>query len=509
MKDKKIKNTLDTCQNRMYCNRSDNKTHKQSYRGDTMKKEFVLGYMPTRRVFFSKEESFKEKTKTLAAIKNLIPNVKIVDLEFLNEEGLLITEDDALAVAKKFIAEEVDAVFAPHCNFGCEGAVAIAARAIRKPLLIWAPRDAAPEPDGSRLRDSQCGLFATSKVLQRFGVKFTYILTSHVTDEVFKKGFLNFIAAANVLKKFRNARIGQIGSRPRDFYSVIANESELLEKFGISVIPVDPSAIYRDVRSRLASPDAQLKDAIELVKSTATFAAGQSDDVPQKLAALYVAIKNWAASENVSAASIQCWDSMQQEIGICPCYINSLLADEMFPIGCEADIPGTISSLMLQSAQFDKEPVFLADLTIRHPEDDNAELLWHCGPFPASLAKGAKRVGNHFVLPSHAPGVCDWELKDGHLSLVRFDSINGKYSLFSGEGDVVKGPYNLGTYCYVKVADWPLWERKLIEGPYIHHIAGAYGSTSSIFYEACKYEDELAFDPATPSLNEIKQNLEY
>ena len=125
-----------------------------------MKKEFVLGYMPTRRVFFSKEESFKEKVRTLEAIKQLAPGIKIVDLEFLNSEGLLITEDEAVKVAKKFTAEEVDAVFSPHCNFGCEGAVAIAARSIGKPLLIWAPRDAAPEPDGSRLRDSQCGMFA-------------------------------------------------------------------------------------------------------------------------------------------------------------------------------------------------------------------------------------------------------------------------------------------------------------------------------------------------------------
>ncbi len=474
-----------------------------------MKKEFILGYMPTRRAFFSKEESFKEKIKTLDAIKQLAPEIKIVDLEFLNSEGLLFNEDEAAVVAKRFTAEEVDAVFAPHCNFGCEGAVALAARSINKPLLIWAPRDAAPEPDGSRLRDSQCGIFATSKVLQRFGVKFTYILTSNVTDEVFKKGFLNFIAAANVLKNFRNARIGQIGSRPRDFYSVIANESELLEQFGIQTVPVDPSAIYRDVRSRLASPDAELKEAVELVKRTAQFAAGQAEDVPEKLAALYISIKKWAESENVSAASIQCWDSMQHEIGICPCYVNSLLADEMFPIGCEADIPGTVSSLMLQSAQFNREPVFLADLTIRHPEDDNAELLWHCGPFPASLAKNARRVGNHFVLPSHAPGVCDWELKDGHVSLIRFDGINGKYSLFSGEGDVIPGPYNLGTYCYVKVADWPYWERKIVEGPYIHHIVGAYGSTSAVFYEFCRYCDNLAFDPATPTLSEIKKNLEY
>ena len=74
-----------------------------------MKKEFVLGYMPTRRVFFSKEESFKEKVRTLEAVKALAPNIKIVDLEFINSEGLLITEDEAAIVAKKFIAEDITA----------------------------------------------------------------------------------------------------------------------------------------------------------------------------------------------------------------------------------------------------------------------------------------------------------------------------------------------------------------------------------------------------------------
>jgi hypothetical protein len=29
----------------------------------------------------------------------------------------------------------------------------------------------------------------------------------------------------------------------------------------------------------------------------------------------------------------------------------------------------------------------VADFTIRHPENDQAELLWHCGSFPVGIAK--------------------------------------------------------------------------------------------------------------------------
>lgn len=150
---------------------------------------------------------------------------------------------------------------------------------------------------------------------------------------------------------------------------------------------------------------------------------------------------------------------------------------------------------------------FFADLTIRHPENDNAELLWHCGPFPASLATGPCSISKHFVLPSHAEGVCNWTLRPGAITIARFDGLHGNYSLFCGEGRSIPGPVNKGTYVYLEVPDWPLWEEKLIYGPYIHHVSGAYGCWSGALYEAVQYIDGVVFDPAQPTLDEIRQNL--
>ena len=86
------------------------------------------------------------------------------------------------------------------------------------------------------------------------------------------------------------------------------------------------------------------------------------------------------------------------------------------------DIHGAISSVIAQAASFDEKPVFFADLTIRHPEDDNAELLWHCGPFPLSLKKeGSKAyVSNQLILEGGCPGTGNWEIKGGNLSIVIF-----------------------------------------------------------------------------------------
>ena len=465
-----------------------------------------IGFMPTRRKFFSKEDSLNYKQKIREKINTLAADCQIVDLEGINEEGLLRDVDDALKTIEHFRKEEVDCIFVPHCNFGTEDAISIAAKKLDKPVLLWGPRDEAPLENGERLRDSQCGLFATSKVFQRFGIPFSYITNSRINTPVFEKGFVNFLRAADSVRHFKNARIGQLSSRPRDFYSVIVNEGELLERFGIQTVPREIGSLAQDVKRMIAAPTDAVKTRAEEMKNSVDFSQ-VSIDLVLRLAALETAISEWAEKEHLDAVAVQCWDLLQQELGLCPCFVHGELTTKGLPLACEADIHGASSSLLLQGCMHFKEPTFFADVTIRHPENDNAELLWHCGPFPAVLSDGKYSIGKHFVLPSHAEGVANAALKSGDLTIARFDGIRGKYSLFCGEGKSVPGPYNKGTYVYMEVPDWPLWEEKLIYGPYIHHVAGAYGRWSAALYEASRYINGLEFDPAQPDLNEIRKNL--
>ena len=48
-----------------------------------------IGFMPTRRRFFSREDSLKYKALIAEKIRLLAPDCGIVDLESVNEEGLL------------------------------------------------------------------------------------------------------------------------------------------------------------------------------------------------------------------------------------------------------------------------------------------------------------------------------------------------------------------------------------------------------------------------------------
>ncbi len=475
----------------------------------TDKKKIRLGFAPTRRVLhtpkaFNKEEAFRVKNEIEAYLRRY-PDLEMVNLNTINPEGLLYDVADVDKVCELFQREKVDALFFPHCNFGSEEAVAKTARALGKPVLIWGPRDDAPDENGDRLRDTQCGMFATTKVLQQFGVKYTYISNCAIEEESFHRGFETFLGAVSVVKALHHLRIGQIGTRPEIFWSVKVNERELMEKFGIEIVPVTMT----DLSRMLTENRQQEAPAIEAERD---FLRRRFPDGPyeekdwENLANLKLTIGKWCEKNGLLAVAAQCWRPMDTVAQVAPCFVFSELTGEGIPVICESDIHGAVSSVMAAAASRWKSATFLADLTIRHPTNDNGELLWHCGVFPHSLAAASDvNVGLHFNRKN--PAVGQWELKKGDITMVRFDGINGQYSCLFGHGHGIEGPKTFGTYLWAEFENWPLWERRLMEGPYIHHCAGVYGKAAPVLWEACKYIPGLQADPVKPDENEIREFL--
>lgn len=90
------------------------------------KDQLTIGYAPTRRTVFSREDALKYKALTLEKIKSL--GYKVVDIEDINEDGLLIEEKDIGAAVAKFKHGSADCILSPHCNFGTEDIVARVAK---------------------------------------------------------------------------------------------------------------------------------------------------------------------------------------------------------------------------------------------------------------------------------------------------------------------------------------------------------------------------------------------
>ena len=203
------------------------------------------------------------------------------------------------------------------------------------------------------------------------------------------------------------------------------------------------------------------------------------------VAALKVAIRNLADKYGCQAGAIQCWNCLQDELGIMPCAANSLLNEEGFPVVCETDIHGAVTALLVEAAGNDETRSFFADWTVRHPDIENGELLQHCGPWPLSVAKEKPTIG--YPLAFDHPGAVEAEAKHGDITIARFDGDNGEYSLLLGNAKGVEGPYTKGTYLWIEVDNINRLESKIVEGPYIHHCVGIHKDVVPVLYEACKY----------------------
>ena len=229
----------------------------------------------------------------------------------------------------------------------------------------------------------------------------------------------------------------------------------------------------------------------EYVDYLADFSARFETEMPKekvaRSAALTLAAERLMEKNNCTVGAMECWPATAI-YGAPVCPTLGEMADRGYPISCETDVNGAITMAILRAVVLNRQAEFLADLTIRHPENENAELLWHCGPFAYSLKKesSAARL---------VDGQESFILRDGELTLCRFDEVDGKHYLFCGEGHTTDGPETTGTYLWLEVDNWKRWEEKLIFGPYIHHVGGTYGSYKKELREAARYLG-MIFDDA-------------
>jgi len=453
----------------------------------------LLGLAPIGKFVFSHEDALVHKRRIEETLSRI--GVRYVNVDEAIPDGMVRDQAHVDPVVAHLRCKSIDALFMPHCNFGTEGACGMIGSKLGVPVLLWGPRDEAPLPDGTRLRDTLCGLFASSKVLHKLGVPFTYIENCRIDDPQFEAGVRQFLAAADVVRGMRSMRVGQVGKRIDFFWTCIVNESELLERFGVEVVPIDMISVVRDTRARASSNRRAYLDEIEALKERVEFEGFDSMDPVVNVLSFRDELLHRAEDLGLSALAVESFMSVCQELGAMVEFALAEITERGIPAATETDIHGAISSVLLQRAGGEGSPTFLADLTVRHPQRDDAVLLWHCG-FPLGLRHpGAPAaIGPHWILPGIPPGSCHWRLKDGPITVCRFDGDRGDYRLIAGEGQTVEGPRTQNVYCWLAVEDWPRWERAFIEGPYIHHVACAYGRHQGVLREASRYVDALTFE---------------
>ncbi len=457
-----------------------------------MYSDIKLGLCPMGKFVFSHEDAKTQKK----SIENKLTALKVdyVGIDSILEDGIVRTYGDIELVVNHFKMQNIDGLFIPHCNFGTESATGMIAKKLGVPVLLWGPRDDAPLEDGTRLRDSLCGMFAASKILVKLEVPFTYIENCRVDDVEFYEGFDTFMRAVNVVKRLKGAKIGIVGNRIDFFWSTIINENELLQKFGIEILPMDLAKTIRRTKEKAAIE--KTKYLTEIKKWETQIDISEMSDIAMiNVLALRDVLYEFAIDNKLAALAVESFMTIIDELDACISFAQVLVSDMGIPCICESDIHGAVSSIIAEAVTLNTTPSFFADLTVRHPENDKGLLLWH-DAFPLSLKDPncEGKLGGHWILPGFKPGMAHWKLKDGDITIIRFDGEKGDYKLIAKESGTIEGPFTQNTYVWVEMDNWKEFERKIIEGPYIHHTSCVYGKYSKALEEACRYINDLEFD---------------
>ena len=200
----------------------------------------------------------------------------------------------------------------------------------------------------------------------------------------------------------------------------------------------------------------------------------------KRIYAFVLLFKELTEEYNLDVISSECWTSMEKITGVLPCSAYGFLLDQGYLVSCESDLHASITMALLSCASFGKEVPCFGEFTVRHPSDENVELLWHCGPFPYSLHREDKKPIIYVQR--------QWfEAREGTYTVARFDQEDGKYMILNGTCESAEGPFTNGNYIWGRFNDLDRWERRLVEGPYIHHVVEIRGDYTREIQEFCKY----------------------
>ncbi|MGQ9633687.1 MAG: L-fucose/L-arabinose isomerase family protein [Bryobacteraceae bacterium] len=409
--------------------------------------------------------------------------------------GAVETRAEAVKCAEIFRAarDRIDGIIVTLPNFGDERGIAEAIRlsGLNVPVLIQATPDSAGKMTIADRRDSFCGKMSACNNLRQYGIPYslTRLHTEAPSSPEFQADLEWFAAVCRVVNGLRKLRIGAIGARPAAFNTVRYSE-KLLERYGITVEPIDLSEILgRVARMKDDAPEAQAKlKAIQSYVNT----TGVPAESLLKMAKLGAVIEAWMRDNSLQASAIQCWTSLEEFFGVVPCTLMSMMSDSLLPSACEVDVPGVVAMHALRLAS--ETPSALLDWNNNYGDDPDKAVCFHCSNLPKSFFQDVRMDYQAIIAGTvgklNTFGTCVGRVKGGPMSFARFstDDLNGRIRGYVGEGRFTDDPLEtFGGAGVVEIRNLQGLLRYICENGFEHHVAAnlSAGAAAAV-YEAAK-----------------------
>ncbi|TXT63576.1 MAG: hypothetical protein BAJALOKI1v1_700005 [Promethearchaeota archaeon] len=431
------------------------------------------------------------RQEIIAVLKELGYNYIII-----NEEdtplGVVETYEDAKKCAELFRnnSKDISGILVILPNFGDEKGVANTIRlsGLHVPVLIQASSDEITQMNRKNRRDAFCGKISVSSVLYQYGIPFTLTKnhTVALSSDEFKLELKRFEKICKVVKSLKNARFGQIGTRPAAFETVRYSE-KLLDYYGIKIDPVDLSEVFGRIE-RLDNNDERVTEKQEFIKNYTSTKVFQEEGL-LKLAKLAVVVEEWIIENELDGFAFQCWPSIQDNFGVVPCAVMSIFSEGLVPAACEVDIAGLIGMYILQQAS--DTPSAILDWNNNYGEDPNKMVLFHCSNLPKSFFKDTKMTIHPIISDQKGGevsyGAIQGRIKSKPCTLLRIetDDINGEIKAIMAEGKYTEDELDTyGGYGVVEIPNLQELLQKVCKGGYAHHVAATLTEVGDIVFEA-------------------------
>src|SRR5579863_8289612 len=442
------------------------------------------GFFPDHLAKSGREEMLR--VLTAAGIEVVAPSTEET------KYGAVETREETRRCADLFRKnrDRIDGVIVTLPNFGEERAIADTLRwaDLHVPVLVQATPDDPARMTIANRRDSFCGKMSACNNLKQYGIPFS--LTSQHTETPgspeFARDLAWFASVCRVVNGLRNLRIGAIGARPAAFNTVRYSE-KILESQGISSETLDLSEVLGRIERMKDSDDraqAKLASIKKYVDSSAV-------PVPalMKMAKLGAVVDEWMKATEVAISAVQCWTSLEENLGVVPCTIMSMMSDSLLSSACEVDICGVLGMHALRLAS--ESPSALLDWNNNYGSDPNKAVCFHCSNLPKHFFRSVKMDFQEIIAGTvgkeNTFGTCVGLIKPEKMSFARFstDDTSGKMRGYVGEGRFTDDPLNtFGGAGVVEIPKLQQLLRFICERGFEHHVAANLSTVASAVYEA-------------------------
>ena len=409
-----------------------------------------------------------------------------------SKHGAVETYEEAMRCAALFKSKRdaIDGVIVTLPNFGDERAIADTLRLSRLnvPVLVQATPDTPGKMAITHRRDSFCGKMSACNNLRQYGIPYslTTLHTESPDSPEFAKDLGWFAGVCRVVKGLQNLRIGAIGARPTAFNTVRYSE-KLLEASGISVETLDLSEVLGRI-GRLPDTNDAVVQKLRSIKKYVTTA-----NIPEaallKMAKLGAVIDDWMKTSHVHISAVQCWTSLEENLGVVPCTVMSMMSESLLSSACEVDVCGVLGMHALQLAS--ESPSALLDWNNNYGSDPNKAVCFHCSNLPKHFFKDVKMDFQAIIAGTvgmeNTFGTCVGQVKAGAMSFARFstDDAHGKIRGYTGSGRFTEDPLEtFGGAGVVEIPELQKLLRYICENGFEHHVAANFSSVAPAVHEA-------------------------